>query len=70
MPDLDPLAFDILLAIKLDTFVPTSKRARSEWAEHVAEKIAARLRQGWELTRKPGIEKGPSAMAQMRGGGG
>lgn len=57
MPDFDDLRFDILLEIKLDTFVPTSKRARSEWAEHAAGKIAERLRRGWEFTRKPGDQQ-------------
>ena len=30
MPDFDALRFDLELAIKLDTFVPRSKRDRSE----------------------------------------
>lgn len=58
MPDFDALRFDIEFAIKQDAFVPTTKRARSEWAEHAAEKIAELLRQRWEFTRKPGIPLG------------
>jgi hypothetical protein len=56
----DELRFDIEFAIGFDTFVPTSRRARSEWAEHAAGKIAERLRRHWEFTRKPGIQPGPS----------
>lgn len=56
----DELRFDIKFAISFDTFVPTSRRARSEWAEHAAGKIAERLRQHWEFKRKPGIQPGPS----------
>lgn len=59
MLEFDHLRFDIEFAIKFDTFVPTTRRERSEWAERVADKIAERLRQGWEFKRKPGIEKGP-----------
>ena len=62
MPDFDSLRFDIELAIKLDAAVPTSKRARGEWAEYVAGKIAERLRAHWEFTRKPGIALGPAAL--------
>jgi len=54
-PDFEALRFDIVLAIKLDTFVPTTRRARSEWADHVARAIAERLVKGWEFTRKPGL---------------
>ena len=61
MSDFDALRFDIELAIKLDTFVPRSKRDRSQWAEHVFEKIAERLRQHWEFKHKPGLTLGPSA---------
>jgi hypothetical protein len=41
MPDLDELRFAIELAIK-GTPVPTTKRARSEWAEKVSRVIADR----------------------------
>jgi hypothetical protein len=58
MPEFDQLLFDIELAIKADTYVPTTRRARTEWAEHAAERIAERLRQHWEFTRKPGIPLG------------
>ena len=66
MPEFDDLRFDILLAIKLDTFVPTSKRARSEWAEHAAGKIAERLRQGWEFMRKPEVYSGPTYFPEIK----
>jgi hypothetical protein len=65
MTEFDHLRFDIELAIKLDTFVPRSKRERSEWADQVAGKIAERLRKHWEFTRKPGIELGPGFMSGM-----
>jgi hypothetical protein len=56
MNDFDSLCFDIELAIKLDGAVPRSKRDRSEWAEYVAGKIAARLRRNWDFIHKPAIE--------------
>jgi hypothetical protein len=62
MTEFDELRFTILMAIK-DTGVPTTKRARSEWAEHVSAVIAEHLRQRWEFNRKPGVRIGPSAMA-------
>jgi hypothetical protein len=64
--ELDRLRFDIELAIKLDTFVPRSRRQRSDWAQHVAEKIAERLRERWEFTPKPGIPLGPGFMSGMK----
>ena len=51
MPDFDQLRFYIELAIK-DAAVPTSRRARSEWAQYVSGKIAARLRERWEFRHK------------------
>jgi hypothetical protein len=64
MTEFDELRFTILMAVK-DTGVPTSKRARSEWAERVSAVIAEHLRQRWEFTRKPGLKVGPSAMVGM-----
>jgi hypothetical protein len=57
MGDFDYLRFDIEFVIKQDAFVPTTKRARSEWAEHAAGKIAERLRQGWEFKRKMPVQQ-------------
>jgi hypothetical protein len=65
MTEFDDLRFDIVLAIKLDAAVPTSKRARSEWAGYVAGKIAERLRQQWEFKKKPGVVLGPSFMSRL-----
>ena len=61
----DPLEFDIAYAIKHDTFVPTTRRARSEWADHAAERIAARLRLIWDMERKEAPPLEPGAMRSM-----
>ena len=55
MPEIDDLAFEIKLAITLHTFVPTTRRARSEWADHASKVIAERLRLRWTFTQKPGL---------------
>lgn len=65
MTEFDELRFDIELAIKLDAGVPKTRRDRSEWAEYVSGKIAARLRERWEFKHKPGIQPGPSFMHGM-----
>lgn len=63
--EFDHLRFDIEFAIKFDTFVPTTGRERSEWAEQASGKIAERLRRGWGFKRKAGVEKGPGFMSGL-----